>query len=509
MTPGFDFTDRFGRLRSRHAVLLFCLLFSLSPVSQVWGQSSEAEPHFSLPTVDSRDLRFTRVSAAQGLSQTRVAQIAQTATPHGAWITPGLSLNIVVTPPWWQTFVFRVSLGLLLLVVLVAAYRARIESIRKRERDFRRLADNAPDLVMRFDTQLHLVYANPVVESYTGLAQSALLGKTVEEIAAAGARLPVNSGELPEVIGAARRSCKEFTCETPKGNLYFESRLIPELDNNGVPRSVLAITRDITEPKLAQEKLQLSEARLAKARSELAHVIRVTTMGQLTASVAHEVSQPLAGIVTNANACLRWLAGNPPDIEEARLATQRIIRDSGRAGDVVKRIRTLFSRKVDHFVAIADFNEAVNEVATLIKAEIEKHRIILHLGLSPDLPSTFGDRVQLQQVMLNLMLNGIEAMSGVQDRPRELSVRTEAIADKICIEVRDSGVGLDQESLKRMFDAFYTTKPNGMGMGLSISRSIIEAHDGKLWVIPNEGHGVTFWFSLPMLSTSARAAPAS
>jgi signal transduction histidine kinase len=220
-------------------------------------------------------------------------------------------------------------------------------------------------------------------------------------------------------------------------------------------------------------------------------------MGELAASIAHEVNQPLAGIVANGSACIRWLAGARPDLDEAREAAQRIVRDAKRAAEVIARIRAL-TRKAALEMARLDLNETIKEVVALAQGEMRKNRVALRLELLDDLPSVLGDRIQLQQLVLNLFMNGIEAMSAVADRPRELAVTTQnGETDQVLVTVRDSGVGLDPQGRERIFEAFYTTKPEGMGMGLSISQSIIQNHGGRLWAVANDGPGATFRFTVP------------
>jgi predicted ATPase/signal transduction histidine kinase len=258
-----------------------------------------------------------------------------------------------------------------------------------------------------------------------------------------------------------------------------------------------ALQQENIERKWTEDELRRSEAALREAQSELARVTRLTTMGQMAASIAHEVNQPLAGIVTNANASLRWLAGDAPNVDEAREALRRIVRDGSRAGDVTKRIRALFT-KTRVAKERLDINEAIGEVVALTESEMRRNQVVLQMQLAADLPLIVGDRVQLQQVMLNLILNGIEAMSTIEGHPRKLVIRTGRGAGKaeVCVEVKDSGIGLDPLSLERIFEAFHSTKPDGLGMGLSISRSIIESHGGRLWAELNEGRGATFQFTL-------------
>jgi C4-dicarboxylate-specific signal transduction histidine kinase len=237
---------------------------------------------------------------------------------------------------------------------------------------------------------------------------------------------------------------------------------------------------------------------LRKAQAELAHVTRLTTMGELAASIAHEVNQPLAAVITNGNASLRWLSAQTPNLDEAREAVRRIIRDGHRAGEVIQRVRALL-KKTDPQKAWLDINDVIREVLTLAHNEVGRHRVSLRTELAAGLPSVLGDRIQLQQVILNLVMNGMEALSSVADRSRELLIRSGTHEPQsIFVAVRDSGIGLDSQTLDRMFDAFFTTKPEGMGMGLSISRTIIEAHGGRLWAAPHDGPGATFQFTLPM-----------
>jgi PAS domain S-box-containing protein len=274
---------------------------------------------------------------------------------------------------------------------------------------------------------------------------------------------------------------------------------------------------DITKRKRAEEELQEKEISLRESQNELAHVSRVTTMGELAASIAHEVNQPLAGIVTNANASLRWLAGDSPNLTEAREAIRRIVRDGVRAGDVISRMRALFKKAATAKESVA-INEVIQEVLLLTRSELQKNRVSLRTQFANDLPIVIGDKIQLQQVILNLVLNGIEAMNGVAEGQRELCVSSQQVTEilghagketiegsssdsestSVLIAVQDSGPGLNATELQRAFEPFYTTKPDGMGMGLAISRSIIEAHDGRLWATPDAPRGAVFQFTLPI-----------
>ena len=255
--------------------------------------------------------------------------------------------------------------------------------------------------------------------------------------------------------------------------------------------------RDELELKVQERTKELRQANetLREREAELTHVTRVMTIGELTASIAHEVNQPLAAIVTNGNACLRWLAGATPNLSEGRQAVERIIKDSYRASAVIARIRSLV-KKTPSRSDWVDLNEVIDEVLALAQNEARRHRVSLNRQLKQDLPRVRGDRVQLQQVVLNLIMNGLEAIARNKNGARELSVSSDVDQEHVIIAVRDSGEGVDAANLERVFDAFYTTKPEGMGMGLAISRTIIESHGGRLWATTNSPKGAVFQFTL-------------
>ncbi len=688
-------------------------------------------------------------------------------------------------PFFWQTWWFRSAAGLLLLALVFGAYRARVKSVEERERQFRTLAENAPDIVMRFDSDLRCRYVNPIFEEYTGLSPGALLAKTIKEVSAFHKEDKYWEASVRQVFKTGKALTKQFTFDTPKGERDFESRLVPEGRADGVTRSVLVVTRDVTdrkraesllagekrilemvargdslpeilntlcllvqeqangalasillvqgdrvfrgaaptlpkaytdaidgaqigpsagscgtaaylgkqvivedvatdplwenyrdlalpyglracwstpvfsskgkviatfamyyreprspsvrdqeiieqithlarvaiERKLAEDALRRSETYLAEAqrlshagswawnartrdafwseemfrilgydpdetaptlsdflervhpedrprielkaqmesagvdedaeadfrivladgtikhlhsvarlvrneagevteivgttmditerkRSEeereklrqaqddLAHVNRVTTMGELTASLAHEINQPIAAAITDSKTCLRWLTHEPPDLDEAREAASRAVKDATRAADIISRIRSLFKKGAPHREAV-DVNEVIREMIVLLRNEAERHSISIHTELASGLLKVEADRVQLQQVFMNLMLNGIEAMKDANGAGT-LTIKSVRQDGHSLISVSDTGVGFSPQLSDQMFDAFFTTKSQGTGMGLAISRSIIESHGGRLWATANSGRGATFQFTLPI-----------
>jgi len=294
----------------------------------------------------------------------------------------------------------------------------------------------------------------------------------------------------------------EFRLQMPDGAVKYVHAAAHIRGDHGQLEYIGAV-QDVTERRSSEEAL-------SKARTALSQVTRVTSLGVLTASIAHEVNQPLSGIITNASTCLRMLASDPPNVEGARETVRRTIRDGNRASEVITRLRALFIKKSATAQSM-DLNEATREVIALSLSELQKSRVILRPELADDLPLVTGDRVQLQQVILNLLRNASDAMSTIDDRPRDLLIRTQSDDnDRVRLSVADVGVGFEPHAADRLFEAFYTTKSEGMGIGLSVSRSIIERHHGRLWVTPNTGPGVTFSFSIPrkpegLTSDSTRA----
>jgi C4-dicarboxylate-specific signal transduction histidine kinase len=279
------------------------------------------------------------------------------------------------------------------------------------------------------------------------------------------------------------------------GSIKYVHTLAHATRNEKGELEYIGAVQDVTERRRSEDALN-------KVRSELAHVARVTTLGALTASIAHEVNQPLSGIVTNASTSLRMLADDPPNVEGARETARRTIRDANRASEVIARLRALFGKKAPAMEGV-DLNEAIREVVALAANEFQRDRVAIRSELATGLPSTQGDRVQLQQVVLNLLRNARDAMLGANGGPRSVVIRTACDDGGVRLTVTDAGVGV--ESPERLFDAFYTTKSDGMGIGLWVSRSIIESHRGRIWAERNEGPGTTFGLWLPRVECSSQS----
>jgi PAS domain S-box-containing protein len=341
---------------------------------------------------------------------------------------------------------------------------------------------------------------NPVAESLTGWPQSEAVGrplpevfhirheetrKTVEDPAAKVMRLGTVVGLANHTVLLARDGRE----------IPIDDCGAPIIDDQGATAGAVLVFRDITQRRRAEEALRASQAMLV-------HATRLTTMGELVASIAHELNQPLMAIVTNAEACLQWLSGAKPDLDEARKAAERAVRNGHRAGDVIRSVRALV-RKSSSGMTRLDMNGTIAEIVELMRAEIRRHEVVLSTELSPGVEPVCADRVQIEQVLVNLIMNAVEAMSLVVDRPRALHISTEGDADNVLVAIADSGCGIELSKTDQIFEAFFTTKPEGMGMGLSICRSILEAHRGRIWASPNRPHGSIMRFTLPAAKNGA------
>ncbi len=363
------------------------------------------------------------------------------------------------------------------------------------EERWRSVFENSAVGVALTDLNGRFLATNPVYQKMLGYTGEELQKLSIADITHEDYRED-NWKLMRELLEGTRRRFEiEKQYRRQDGNLVWVRNHVSIVPGTARgPEFLMAIVEDITDRK-----------NLNQARSELAKVARITSLGALTASIAHEVSQPLAGIVTNASTCHRMLTANPPNIEGARETTRRTIRDGNRASEIINRLRALFARK-DFTAEPVDLAEITREVIAFTVSELQRNRVVLRSELDDKLPLISGDRVQLQQVILNLLRNASDAMSKIEERPRELLIRTQADGeDRVRLTVRDAGVGFDPKAMERLFEAFYTTKDGGMGIGLSVSQSIIERHRGQLWASLNDGPGATFSFSIPCGAARAKS----
>jgi PAS domain S-box-containing protein len=348
--------------------------------------------------------------------------------------------------------------------------------------------ESSPDRVSIIGTDYRYRRVNPVFERNWNIPAEKVIGMHIADLLGVEVFEQKVKPYLDRCFAGEDVSYVEWFSD-PLGRRYLALTYSPLRPDSDRVEAALVIVRDLTDLILASEALR-------QAHADLAHISRVTTMGELTASLAHEINQPIAAAITNANACVRWLARAQPDIEEAREAALRIVKDGTRAADIISRIRLLFRKGAPHRESV-DVNEVIQEMIVLLRGEAARYLIPIRAELAADLPKVNGDRVQLQQVFMNLMLNGIDA---IKDRSAagELTIRSERVAsDQLLISVSDTGVGLPPEHTAQIFDAFFSTKRDGTGMGLPISRSIIESHGGRLWAAANSERGATFHFTLP------------
>jgi PAS domain S-box-containing protein len=378
--------------------------------------------------------------------------------------------------------------------------RASETQLAEARRELELTIDSIPVMVSTFEADGTRSFVNQTWQNYTGHTQREATGKGLNtslyyhpddaQTFDDAWRAAQAKGEMMSVDVRTRRADGAYR--------WYTMRRAPRRDANGNIVKWYSVGVDVEDQKIAEEAARKSQETLHAAQSALAHASRVATLGEISASIAHEVNQPLAAIVANGQACLRFLRRETPDLNDVRGTVEWIVKDGNRAGEVIRRVRGLL-KKADTEKVPFDVNDTIDEVAALLQHELTEQHAIPRLELAPGLPLVIGDRVQLQQVIINLVMNGIEAMQSTTGRPHELVVRSyQDDAHQVVVAVTDSGAGIPAEIANRLFDAFFSTKPSGLGMGLSICRSIIEDHGGRLWATDNGGGpGATLQFALP------------
>ena len=415
----------------------------------------------------------------------------------GVWNETGDTLEFSIPPAYYQTNWFRALLAAMLLVVSGAAYQFRIWQIQRESRRLRDVIETIPAYVWSAEPDGSVDFVNRRWLDFSGFSPDQALGWGW-----ADALHPEDRVRLVEAWQAAVASGNALEAEArmrgAEGQYrWLLFRSVPQRDRSGKIVKWYGKSMDITELKRAEEERE----RMHELEADLAHMNRVSMMGELAASIAHEINQPLTGIVSNGSACLRWLGPDgpipAPDAHEVREAVRDIVRDGRRAGEIITRIRAL-TKRAELPREKLDLNETILEVLALVGDEAKKNGVATRTQFADEVSPVHGDRVQLQQVLLNLIMNAIQAMSSVSDRERQLVIATRNIEhDQVQVTVEDSGTGLDPDKIARIFEPFYTTKSGGMGMGLSICRSILQNHGGRLWATANEGPGASFHFTLP------------
>jgi PAS domain S-box-containing protein len=414
----------------------------------------------------------------------------------GVWNEQGATLDFAIAPAYWQTKWFRAMCVVACLALVYGAYRFRVRQLRRQEKKLRDVVETIPTFAWTALPDDAVDFVNHHWVEFTGLSTEKTMGS--------GWEAAVHPADLPcyvERRGASVASGEPFEHEVrfrraADGEYrWFLSRVVPLRDSGGKIVKWYGISTDIEDRKRAENERE----RLRQLEADLAHVNRVSTLGEMAASLAHEIKQPIAAAITSANSCIEWLAHEPPNLDRARAAAARIDKYGNRAAEIIDHIRSLYKKSPPQR-ELVDVNGIIQEMLTLLEGEATRSSIAMRTDLSAELPKIMVDRVQLQQVFMNLMLNGIEAM---KDSRGELTVKSELQDGQLQFSVSDTGVGLPTEKMDQIFSAFFTTKPQGSGMGLAISRSIVESHGGRLWASANSGAGATFHFTLPIQVTES------
>jgi PAS domain S-box-containing protein len=478
------------RLTLSHEQRIFSLAFSalsyLSPGTNRYRYKLEGLDD-TWHEVGSKERLATYTTLPVGVYKFRV----QGATSRGKWSDPGAAVMIEILPPWWSTWWFRVLCAAVAVMLLGGFYRWRIQQLRRQEKHLRDVVETIPAMAFSSGPDGSAEFVNRPWLDYSGLPEKANLGS--------GWQLTIHPDDLDEHLSKWRASLATgapFENESRQRDStgeyrWFLVRAVPLRDKHGKILKWYGTLTDIEDRKRAEQERE----RFRQLQADLAHENRVSMMGELAASLAHELKQPITAAITDAQTCLRWLTRDQPDVEEARKATLRTVKDNTRAAELIDRLRSLYKKGAPPERESVDVNELVREMLVLLRSEANRHSISIRTDLAVELPKVTADRVQLQQVLMNLMLNGIEAM---KDTAGELTIKSELAQDgQLLISVSDTGVGLPGEKVDQIFNAFFTTKPQGSGMGLAICRSIVESHSGRLWASANNGGGATFQFTLP------------
>ncbi len=414
----------------------------------------------------------------------------------GVWNEAGATLDFAIAPAYWQTNWFRALCVVAFLALVYGAYRFRVRQLRRQEKKLRDVVETIPTFAWTALPDGDVDFINHHWVEYTGLSQENTMGS--------GWKTAVHPADLPRYVERRRASVasgKPFEHEvrfrrSPDGEYrWFLTRSVPLRDAGGKIVKWYGISTDIEDRKRAENERE----RLRQIEADLAHVNRVSTLGEMAASLAHEIKQPIAAAITSANSCIEWLAHEPPNLDRARAAAAKIDKYGNRAAEIIDRIRS-FYKKSPPQRELVDVNGIIHEMLTLLKCEADRYSVGMRADLTAEIPKIMADPIQLQQVFMNLMLNAIEAMN---DSGGELTVKSQLQDDQLQFSVSDRGPGLPSGSVDQIFSAFFTTKPQGSGMGLAISRSIVESHGGRLWASANSGGGATFHFTLPIQVTES------
>jgi PAS domain S-box-containing protein len=416
----------------------------------------------------------------------------QGATSRGKWSEPGAAVMIEILPPWWSTWWFRLLCAAVSVSLLGGFYQWRIQQLRRQEKHLRDVVETIPAMAFSARPDGSTEFVNRPWLDYTGLSEKVHLDS--------GWELTVHPDDFDEHLEkwrASQATGAPFENEARHRDAHgeyrwFLVRAVPLRDEHGNILKWYGTLTDIEDRKRSEQERE----RFRQLQADLAHENRVSMMGELAASLSHELRQPITAAITDATTCLRWLTRDQPDLQEAREATIRTMRDGSRAAEIIDRLRSFYTKGTPPERELVDVNELVREMLVLLHSEAGRYAISVRTHLDPELPKISADRVQLQQVLMNLMLNGIEAMRDV-DGPRELAIKSQrAENEQLQVSVSDTGVGLPPQQAHKIFDAFFTTKTQGSGMGLRISRSIVESHGGRLWAAANSPRGAMFYFTL-------------